>query len=67
LATNAARFSFCVRAAIVGNAIAVSPAVIKPVYVSGAVLIGGTSRVRKDAWIIVTVSGNIAGAGRRLA
>ncbi len=66
-ATNAARSSSFVHAAIVDNAIAVAaaPVVIGRGGVGGAAPIGGTSKVRKDDSTIATVSGNTANAGRR--
>ncbi|MGI8741999.1 MAG: hypothetical protein ACR2NN_05420 [Bryobacteraceae bacterium] len=54
-------------AAIGANAIAALRAAIGRGSVSGAVPIGGTSRVRKDGSTIATVSGNTASAAPKLA
>jgi hypothetical protein len=66
-AVDAAPFSSSVPTVIAGSAIAAWPAAIKPGCGSGAVPIAGTNGVWKDASIIGTASGNIAGGRRKRA
>jgi hypothetical protein len=61
------RPSFSVRIATVDSATAASLAGTRPGCNSGAGRIAGTSRVRKDAWIIATGSGNTGIAVRKPA
>jgi len=62
---NVARCSFCVPTVIGDNGIAVPPAAIKRVGNSGAALISGINRARKDGSTIATGSGNIVSGGKR--